>query len=293
MLATAVHQGFLIFGPHTGRVLRRSFLTLFAAAGLSACASATPPVSSAQSPAQSPAPSSAPVSAQSTEFAFRRGDRLLPTKVWLPAGNGPHPLIIFSHGLTSQPDDYAALLASWAAAGFLVAGPKYPHTWYGAAQYDPDDVVNQPADASQVITELLTSLAGRIDPHRIAAAGHSAGAITTVGLFSGTRDDRLKAGLMIAGRQMPQPAPFTGPAAPLLFVQGGEDGTVTYDQAYGAYSEVPWPKGFLAIPEAGHLPHRDEPVLVAETSTDFWRWALDGDQAARQRLPRDGLTSTF
>ncbi|BEL11524.1 hypothetical protein Q0Z83_097150 [Actinoplanes sichuanensis] len=263
------------------RVLRRSFLTLFAAAGLSACSS-------------SPSPASPASSAPASEFVFDRGgDRPLPTKVWLPAGDGPHPLIYFSHGLTSQPDDYAELLAAWAAAGFLVAGPRYPHTWYEAPDYDADDVVNQPADAQYVITELLRSLGGRVDSQRIAAAGHSAGAITTVGLFSGTRDDRLKAGLMIAGRQMPQPAPFTGPAAPVLFVQGGKDDTVTYEEAFGAYNEVPWPKGFLEIPKAGHLPHRDEPALVAATTTDFWRWTLNGDQAARQRLPQDGLTSTF
>jgi pimeloyl-ACP methyl ester carboxylesterase len=262
------------------RVMRRSFLTLFAAAGLSACSSAPSPSPAASAPA--------------SDYSFNRGgDRSLPTKVWLPAGNGPHPLIYFSHGLTSQPDDYAELLAAWAAAGFLVAGPKYPHTWYGAPEYDADDVVNQPADAQYVITELLKSLGGRVDPQRIAAAGHSAGAITTVGLFSGSRDDRLKAGLMIAGRQRPQPAPFSGPAAPVLFVQGGEDETVTSAEAWGAYNEVPWPKGFLDIPKAGHLPHRDEPALVAATTTDFWRWTLNGDQAARQRLPQDGLTSTF
>ncbi|MFC4067638.1 alpha/beta hydrolase family protein [Actinoplanes subglobosus] len=264
-------------------MLRRSFLTLFAAAaGLSACSS---------SPASPPSPAA---SAPAREFAFDRGgDRPLPTKVWLPAGSGPHPLIYFSHGLTSQPDDYADLLAAWAAAGFLVAGPKYPHTWYEAPDYDADDVVNQPADAQHVITELLTALGDRVDPQRIAAAGHSAGAITTVGLFSGTRDARLRAGLMIAGRQMEQPSPFTGPAAPLLFVQGKKDETVTYEQAYGAYNEVPWPKGFLEIPDGGHLPHRDEPALVAATTTDFWRWTLNGDQAARQRLPQDGLVSTF
>ncbi|WP_430780967.1 alpha/beta hydrolase family protein [Actinoplanes sp. G11-F43] len=238
---------------------------------------------------------------QTRELEFNRGgDRALPTKVWLPAGSGPFPLIYFSHGLTSQPDDYAELLSAWATAGFVVAGPRYPNTWYEAPQFNADDVVNQPADAQFVITELLTALAGTVDPQRIAAAGHSAGAITTVGLFSGSRDERLKAGLLIAGRQMPQPAPFTGPAAPLLFVQGKLDETVTYEQAYGAYNEVTWPKGFLELPQGTHLPHRDQPAVVAETTTDFWRWTLTGDEAAKDRLPQDaakggvaGLSSTF
>jgi fermentation-respiration switch protein FrsA (DUF1100 family) len=273
------------------RVLRRSFLALFATAGLSACTSAPAPAPSASS-----APSVSPAAAASTrELEFNRGgDRPLPTKVWLPAGSGPHPLIYFSHGLTSQPDDYADLLAAWAHAGFVVAGPRYPHTWYQAASFNADDVVNQPADAQFVITELLAALGGAVDPQRIAAAGHSAGAITTVGLFSGSRDERLRAGLLIAGRQMAQPAPFSGASAPLLFVQGKQDETVTYEQAYGAYNEVTWPKGFLEIPDGGHLPHRDEPAVVAATTTDFWRWTLRGDQAAKRRMSQiAGLTSAF
>ena len=229
----------------------------------------------------------------------RGGDRPLPTKIWTPDGNGPFPLIFFGHGLTSQPDDYADLLTAWAAAGFLVAAPRYPHTWHQAPDYRPGDVVNQPADAQYVITEVVKAVP-QVAGDRIAAAGHSAGAITTVGLFTSSRDNRLKAGLLLAGRQMPQPAPFSGPPAPLLFVQGKLDETVTYEQAYGAYNEVTWPKGFLEIPEGTHLPHRDEPVVVATTTTDFWRWALNGDEAAKGRLQQDasstgaaGLTSTF
>ena len=256
----------------------------------------TPP-----SPGRPTAPVSAAEAGGTRELDLNRdGDRPLPTTVWLPSADGPSPLIYFSHGLTSQPDDYAALITAWAAAGFAVAAPKYPHTWYRAAEFDADDVVSQPADAQFVITEVLKALPGRIDPDRIAAAGHSAGAITTVGLFSGSRDERLKAGLMIAGRQMARPVPFAGTPAPLLFVQGKRDETVTYEQAYGAYNEVPWPKGFLEIPAGGHLPHRDQPAVVAATTTDFWLWTLKGDEAAKARLPQDaaaggvaGLSSTF
>ncbi len=144
-----------------GRVLRRSVLSLaLAAAGLTACSDG--------SPTRAPgSPAGSPGQARTQEFAFERGgDRPLPTKVWLPAGSGPFPLIYFSHGLTSQPDDYADLLSAWAAAGFVVAAPKYPHTWYQAADFDADDVVNQPADAQHVITELLTALPTVIDPQR-------------------------------------------------------------------------------------------------------------------------------
>ncbi|WP_239141220.1 alpha/beta hydrolase family protein [Actinoplanes campanulatus] len=275
-------------------MLRRSLLALVATAGLAAC-------TSAPQKEEEPVPEKTTTPAGTTEFDLNRGgDRPLPTKVWLPAAGEARPLIYFSHGLTSQPDDYAELLTAWQAAGFVVAAPKYPHTWHEAPEYNADDIVNQPADAQFVITEVLKALPGRIDANRIAAAGHSAGAITTIGLFSGSRDERLKAGVLIAGRQMPQPAPFSGTSAPLLFVQGKLDATVTYEQAYGAYNEVSWPKGFLELPQGTHLPHRDQPAVVAATTTDFWHWTLDGDEAAKRKLPQDasstgvaGLTSTF
>jgi fermentation-respiration switch protein FrsA (DUF1100 family) len=285
-----------------GRVLRRSVLALAlsSAAALAGCASGSP--DSPEAPA-APATSGAPQQSAevvTSELNLNRGDRPLPTKVWTPAAGGPYPLIYFSHGLTSQPDDYADLITAWAQAGFVVAAPWYPHTWNQAAQFNADDVVNQPADAQYVITELLTALSGRIDPGRIAAAGHSAGGITTIGLFTGARDARLKAGLVISGRQMPAPAPFSGTPAPMLFVQGKLDETVTYEQAFGAYNEVPWPKAFLELPRGTHLPHRDQPEVVAATTTDFWRWSLYGDGAAKVRMAQDasstgaaGLTGTL
>ncbi|WP_328462040.1 alpha/beta hydrolase [Actinoplanes sp. NBC_00393] len=280
-------------------MLRRAVaaLTIVAVAALSACTpdSEDPNATTSAPAAASPSAAGAPeqsLEVRTQEIELNRdGSRPLPTKVWLPTGGGPYPLIYFSHGLTSQPDDYIDLLNSWAQAGFVVAAPRYPHTWNQATDYRADDVVNQPADAQFVITEVLKALPGQIDPNRIAAAGHSAGGITTIGLFSSSRDERLKAGLIISGRQMPQPAPFSGTPVPLLFVQGKLDTTVTYEQAYGAYNQVTWPKAFLELPQGTHLPHRDQPAVVATTTTDFWRWSLYGDSAAKARLPQDASST--
>ncbi|MBG0561812.1 alpha/beta hydrolase family protein [Actinoplanes aureus] len=267
-------------------------MSIVVVAALSACTpDSEEPGATPTSASAAAAASGAPqqnLEVQTREIEFNRdGTRPLPTKVWLPAGGGPYPLIYFSHGLTSQPDDYADLLNAWAQAGFVVAAPRYPNTWNQAADFNADDVVNQPADAQFVITEVLKALPAEIDPNRIAAAGHSAGAITTVGLLTSSRDERLKAGVLLAGRQMPQPAPFSGTPIPLLFIQGKQDTTVTYEQAYGAYNEVTWPKAFMEIPQGTHLPHRDQPAVVATTTTDFWRWSLYGDEAAKARLPQD------
>jgi predicted dienelactone hydrolase len=94
------------------------------------------------------------------KLRFSRGsDRPLTTTVWYPEAPGPFPLVLFSHGLTSEPSAYAALLTAWARAGFVVAAPAYPHTSHGVPDYDPVDVVNQPV--GRVVRDHATDRAGR------------------------------------------------------------------------------------------------------------------------------------
>jgi dienelactone hydrolase len=238
------------------------------------------------------------------DFAFARGvDRPLPTRVWYPAAGRPggtvtaaaapargaFPVVLFSHGLASQPNDYAAMVTRWAQAGFVVAAPIYPHTSHGTADFNAYDIVNQPADASQVLTQLLAlddsadPLRGHLDPDRLAAAGHSAGGITTVGLFSADRDARLKAGIVLAGTDF-RSVPFAGPPAAMLFVHGKKDDTVAYAAGHTVFAAVPWSRAMLTVTDGGHLVADDSFPAVTATSTEFLRWSLYGDAAARHRI---------
>jgi fermentation-respiration switch protein FrsA (DUF1100 family) len=212
----------------------------------------------------------------------RGGDRPLPVTIWYPAtggaGGGPRtgatpasdrfPVVIFSHGLGGRPADYAPLLVHWAAAGFVVAAPTYPNTSRGV-RLEPLDVLNQPADASYVLTEVLAldakagdPLRGRLDTARVGAAGHSAGGITTVGLFTSVRDERLRAGIVLAGSSLGVGLNYTGPAAQMLFVHGQKDQTVSYAAGKAAYDAVPWPKAMLSLPNGGHLGAPGDGALV-------------------------------
>nr|WP_239079831.1 prolyl oligopeptidase family serine peptidase [Actinoplanes brasiliensis] len=214
---------------------------------------------------------------------LRRGaGRPLPTTVWVPQGDGPFPLILFSHGLNGNPADYRTLLAVWARAGFVVAAPAYPFTSGGTEKFNVLDVLNQPADASYVITETLAAVKAA-DPQRVAAAGHSAGGVTTIGMFSNARDERLRAAVVLSGRQV-LPQPFTGPEAPMLFVHGRRDNVVAYADGRAAYDAVTWPKAFVSVTDGGHVAVGRALDVVSATSTDFWRWTLYGDDRARSRL---------
>jgi dienelactone hydrolase len=270
----------------------------------SAGRSAGPSPSAATHPAPGPTTAPRPANAEAPIKAFpvktrklqlsRGEDRPLPTTVWYPAtGSGPFPVIVFSHGLTARPGDYAGILARWARAGFVVAAPAYPHTSAGVVDFDVVDLLNQPADASYVLTRVLAldgragdPLQGRIDGAHVGAAGHSGGGITTLGMLGGGRDDRLTAAVVLAGRQV-LPGAFTGPAVPVLFVHGKLDRTVRYADGLAAFRAVPWPKAMLTLPTAGHVvTSGDEFDLVADATTDFWRWRLYGDAGAGRRLER-------
>lgn len=187
----------------------------------------------------------------------RGGARPLPTTVWFPAvPAGRHPVVLFSHGLGGLPQHFAALAEQWAGAGYVVAAPAYPHT-NGRVEVDRRDVPNQPADAAYVLDRLraldVTAgdvLAGRMDVHRVAAVGFSAGGTTSLGMFSAGHDPALRAAVSIAGRHPARD--FGGPATPVLFLHGDRDRVVPIDAGRHAYAAVPWRKRFETLPGAGH-----------------------------------------
>ncbi|MEU4777799.1 chlorophyllase [Micromonospora sp. NPDC023633] len=241
----------------------------------------------------------------------RDGDRPLPVTVWYPAAGRPggqpersadaatgkFPVVMFSHGLNGRPADYGTLLTRWAAAGFVVAAPTFPHTARGG-DGNVLDVLNQPADVSYVLTEVLAldaragdPLRGRLATDRVAAAGHSAGGVTTIGLFTAGRDERLDAGVVFAGTALGVGTAFAGAAAPQLFVHGEADEVVEYAAGKAAYDKVPWPKAMLSLPKGDHgralLSDGAALRVVSDTTVEFLRWSLYGDQAAKGRIPTD------
>ncbi|MCX4470214.1 chlorophyllase [Micromonospora sp. NBC_01655] len=307
---------------------RRRTAALLAAAlltvGVAGCSGDPGPAWRAAAPTESPkatapAPRVPAGTAPSEPFAVgvrrlelnRDGDRPLPVTIWYPArgtaggsaeqsapaATGRFPVVMFSHGLNGRPDDYATLLTRWAAAGLVVAAPTFPHTARGA-DGNPLDVLNQPADVSYALTRVLAldaktgdPLRGRLATDRVAAAGHSAGGVTTIGLFTAGRDDRLDAGVVFAGTALGVGTAFAGAAAPQLFVHGEADEVVGYASGRAAYDRVPWPKAMLSLPKGDHgralLTDGAALRVVSDTTVEFLRWTLYGDAAARDRLPAE------
>ncbi len=244
--------------------------------------------------------------------------RTLQVTIWYPAAGipgaavragatparGPFPVVLFSHGLLGMPADYQALTTRWAGTGLVVVAPAYPLTSRESVAVQALDVVNQPADATFVLTSTLRLSAtpgdpfqGLLDGRRMAAAGHSLGAITTVGLLSTCcRDARLRAGVVLAGNWLGFSNTYTGPAAPVLFEHGDRDQLVPYASAQRTFGAVPWPKAFVTLDGEGHLDPYLQPAspafaVVAATTTEVLRWSLLADRTALDAFRRDSTVT--
>ncbi|MFI9643641.1 alpha/beta hydrolase family protein [Micromonospora sp. NPDC051925] len=293
------------------------------ATGLAGCSTQSPSSGSTTLPEPpkitTPAPRVSAGTAPAEAFAVgvrqlklnRGGDRPLPVTLWYPArgtageaaqrdataATGRFPVVAFSHGLNGRPADYQALLTRWAAAGFVVAAPAFPHTGKGS-DGNVLDVLNQPADVSYVLDKVLAletkagdPLRGRLATDRVAAAGHSAGGATTIGLFTTWRDKRLAAGVVFAGTGLGVGTAFAGAAAPQLIVHGQADKVVDYAAGKAVYDAVPWPKAMLSLPKGDHgqalLGDGAALRVVSDTTVEFLRWTLYGDEAAKDRIPAE------
>ena len=243
--------------------------------------------------------------------------RTIVTNVWYPAegppsdtetpdakpARGPFPLIVFSHGRSGEPQQYATSLRLWARAGYVVAGPRHPLTVRGTPGGGvTDDIQHQPADLSFVITRMGAELPDDVDIGHVAVVGHSSGAITALGAASNTccHDDRIDAVVL----ESVVPLPFVGgayfgdlPATPVLFFHGDADGTFPIAAGRGVFQNARPPKFFVTIQGANHTPpYRDgppDPRLVIQVSIDFFDRYLKDRPDALDRLRADVATFPF
>jgi dienelactone hydrolase len=218
--------------------------------------------------------------------------RRLDVTVWTPPGITPvggRPLVIYSHGSYNKADGAMHLVNALLNAGYIVAAPDYPLSSRAAYTHitgsDATDAFEQTRDVHFILDNLLIDKSLRIDSARIAAIGHSLGAVTGYFTSFGSRtvDPRIKATILLGGGDPVQAAlaanmglvgSWTLPVkTPVLFLSAEHDAFAGFTgQPYAAYSRVSGPKYELMIRGgvhrwftdfAGYGPNQSNPDCAA------------------------------
>ncbi|MFE1828107.1 alpha/beta hydrolase family protein [Streptomyces yangpuensis] len=224
----------------------------------------------------------------------------LQVRVSAPATGTGLPVILLSHGHgpsnnLSSLNGYAPLADFWAAHGFVVVQPTHLTSrtlthLVSDAPGAPDFWRSRAEDMSHVLDRLdhiekvVPQLAGRIDPTKVALAGHSLGGFTAALLLGAGLTDpdtgnlvhlvepRIKAGVLLAppGRggdvfngpmaaQWPiiGAVDFSTMTAPALVVTGDKDDPRHFtdmgpDWHADPYTLAPGPKTLLTLFDAEH-----------------------------------------
>jgi predicted dienelactone hydrolase len=170
---------------------------------LAALAASLPAAAPRAAPAQAPAGAAARTAVEIRYGEWvdpARGGRKVPYKLYLPAGTGPFPLVIHSHGLGGSREASTYILTAVAEAGYAVVAVQHAGSdsglMMGAARPgDEAGVVaagraGMTAEAARgrygdipfALDQIASdpALKGRVDMGRIGMSGHSFGALSTL-----------------------------------------------------------------------------------------------------------------
>jgi predicted dienelactone hydrolase len=211
--------------------------------------------------------------------------RRMKVRLWYPQSekHDPQPLLIYSHGLlgTGEAVEYIArVLASY---GYVVAAPDFPRTNRSQGERaHARDVFNQPRDVAIVIDWLLTrsedekdGLYNAIDAQRIAALGHSLGALNThlLGFHPEWQEPRITAVISLAGPTSLFTRKFlTTRSIPYMAIAGTQDAFVEYEANFLPLVNKVDGAVLVSMEGASHLGFADE--------GKWFRWFDHPDEVA-------------
>lgn len=184
-------------------------------------------------------------------------DRAIPLKIYYPQGQGPFPVIVFSHGLGASREDYSMLTKFWVGAGYICIHPTHADAFSTPPnrqklqsaietmlqdtqgwQQRVRDIVRI-LDALPQLPQAHPQLQNKFNRDQIGVGGHSYGAYTAQ-LIGGARirwpgrdrdrhfaDARVKAFLLLSlqgtGQQGLHEQSWNEFTRPMMVMTGSED----------------------------------------------------------------------
>ncbi len=193
----------------------------------------------------------------------------LPATRDVPAsGDGPFPLVLFSHGAGGWRSVYGYQLSGLAAWGFVVASIDYPE--YGMMASFTGGTTSGGRDgtasvAATTIAEMAARsadpesvLSGTVDTTRVAGAGRSTGAATMFGLLD---DGSVGAVVGWAPANLVETSTSDTPS---LIIAAENDIAITVDDAEATYANLADPKRLVIVGDMGHNGFGDSCLAIRE-----------------------------
>jgi predicted dienelactone hydrolase len=245
-------------------------------------------------------------------------ERDVVTHVRYPIGDGPFPVIVFSHGLGANKDVFGMVTTHWASHGFVTIHPSHDDRGVGmtgGGMHPSEEKVRERVrdvtavlDGLDQIERSIGDLAGKLDRTRMAVGGHSYGSFTTMAAGGVTIDigDEIGANLGDPRVQCILPISPSGRGdyglsdsswdsltMPAMVFVGTNDVRNGRAEDWRTEPYLLSPSGskyLINIDDATHNAYSgdgapgDAPTYVKAASAAFWDSCLNGSAEAEQYL---------
>jgi uncharacterized protein len=211
-------------------------------------------------------PSLAPA-AVTPAVRFASGGHTLPGVLHLPAGPGPHPVVVLLHGFPGNERNFD-LAQALRRAGYASLVFHYRGSWGAGGSWSWHHVLEDAAAVVDAVRGDAMAGAHRLDPFRVAVVGHSLGGFAA--LMTAAADPRVGAAVSIAGFDLgAAAAACQDPAIRAGYVEAFDDDLLPLRDTSGESLVREMEAAGLAWRLGGLAPRlADRPVLLVGTGRD-------------------------
>jgi pimeloyl-ACP methyl ester carboxylesterase len=208
------------------------------------------------------------VPASTPAVTFASGGEALLGVLHVPAGAGPHPVVVLLHGFPGSERNFD-LAQALRRAGYAALVFHYRGSWGVGGSWSWRNVLDDAARVVAAVREDAVSAAYRLDPQRAGVVGHSLGGFAA--LMTAAADPAVSAVVSVAGFDFgtASAASRADPAARLAYVESWDGELLplrgTSGEALVAEMEAAGPAWSLARLAARLA---DRPVLLVGTGRD-------------------------